>query len=101
MIGGAAVGAFIIGNDGPTIKHTLKDLALVFKGTKWRREDYQDLLCLLFTLLKIARKDPVAIEAHIEEPGGLADLPSLSPDPGRQDGGRHDQRHDSHGDDEL
>lgn len=68
MIGGAAVGAFIIGNDGPTIKHTLKDLKSVFKGAKWKREDYQDLLCLLFTLLKIARKDPVAIEAHIEEP---------------------------------
>ena len=68
MIGGAAVGAFIIGNDGHTIKHTLKDLKLVFKGAKWKREDYQDLLCLLFTLLKIARKDPVAIEAHIEEP---------------------------------
>lgn len=68
MIGGAAVGAFIIGNDGPTIKHTLKDLMSVFKGAKWKREDYQDLLCLLFSLLKIARKDPVAIEAHIEEP---------------------------------
>lgn len=68
MIGGAAVGAFIIGNDGPTIKHTMKDLKGVFKGPKWKRSDYQDLLCLLFALLKIARKDPVAIEAHIEEP---------------------------------
>ena len=27
IIGGAAVGAFAIGNDGPTIMHTLKDLA--------------------------------------------------------------------------
>ena len=68
MIGGAALGAFIIGNDGPTIKHTLKDMKGVFKGPKWKRADYQDLLCLLFSLLKIARKDPVAIEAHIEEP---------------------------------
>jgi len=70
IIGGSALGAFIIGNDGPTIKHTLKDLGGVFKGAKWKRDDYQDLLCLLFTLLKIARKDPVAIEAHIEEPEG-------------------------------
>ena len=69
MIGGAAVGAFIIGNDGDGIKHTLKDLKGVFKGVKWKKNDYQDLLCLLFTLIKIARKDPVAIEAHIEEPG--------------------------------
>ena len=68
MIGGAAIGAFIIGNDGPTIKHTMKDFKCVFKGATWKKDDYQDLLCLLFTLLKIARKDPVAIEAHIEEP---------------------------------
>ncbi len=70
IIGGAAAGAFIIGNDGPSIKHTLKDLGAVFKGARWKRDDYQDLLCLLFSLLKIARKDPVAIEAHVEEPDG-------------------------------
>ena len=68
MIGGAAVGAFIVANDGPGIKHTLHDLKGVFKGPKWKKDDYQDLLCLLFSLIKIARKDPVAIEAHIEEP---------------------------------
>ncbi|MFK7945376.1 MAG: flagellar motor stator protein MotA [Paracoccaceae bacterium] len=68
MIGGAAVGAFIIGNDGPAIKHTLSDVKMVFKGAHWKKQDYQDLLCLLFSLIKIARKDPVAIEAHIEEP---------------------------------
>ena len=37
MIGGAAVGAFLISNDGPAIKHTLKDVGKVFKG------------CLLYT----------------------------------------------------
>jgi chemotaxis protein MotA len=70
IIGGAAVGAFAIGNDGPTIKHTLRDINRVFKGSSWKRGDYQDLLCLLFTLIKIARRDAVAIEAHIEEPAG-------------------------------
>jgi chemotaxis protein MotA len=70
IIGGSAVGAFVIGNDGPTIKHTLKDFSRIFKGGTWKRGDFQDLLCLLFTLIKIARRDPVAIEAHIEEPNG-------------------------------
>jgi len=70
IIAGAATGAFAIGNDGPTIKHTIKDLGRVFKGGKWKRADFQDLLCLLFTLIRIARRDPVAIEAHIEEPDG-------------------------------
>jgi chemotaxis protein MotA len=69
-IGGAAIGAFTIGNDIPTIKHTVKDLGRVFKGGTWKRGDYQDLLCLLFTLIKIARRDPVAIEVHIEQPDG-------------------------------
>ncbi len=70
IIGGAAVGAFAIGNDAATIKHTLKDVTRVFKGASWKRDDYQDLLCLLFTLIRIARRDPVAVEAHIEEPAG-------------------------------
>jgi len=70
IIGGSAIGAFIIGNDGHTIKQTAKDLGRVFKGPAWKRDDFQDLLCLLFVLIRIARRDPVAIEAHIEEPDG-------------------------------
>lgn len=68
MIGGAAVGAFVISNDLSGIKHTLKDLGKVFKGTKWRQQDYRDLLCLLFELIRIARANPVALEEHIEAP---------------------------------
>lgn len=68
IIGGAAAGAFLIGNDSDTIKHTLKDLGRVFKGATWKRADYEDLLCLLYSLIRIARRDPVAIEVHIEEP---------------------------------
>ncbi|MDT8325878.1 MAG: flagellar motor stator protein MotA [Roseovarius sp.] len=68
MIGGAAVGAFLISNDGPAIKHTLKDLSKVFKGPKWKAEDYRDLLCLLFELIRLGRQNPVAIEEHIEAP---------------------------------
>lgn len=68
MIGGAATGAFILSNDLPSIKHTVKDLAKVFKGAKWKSEDYRDLLCLLFELIRLARQNPVAIEEHIESP---------------------------------
>ena len=70
MIGGAAVGAFLISNDGPAIKHTIKDLGKVFKGPKWIHQDYKDLLCLLFELIRLARQNPVAIEEHIEDPDG-------------------------------
>lgn len=68
MIGGAAVGAFLISNSGSEVKHTLKDLGKVFKGPKWKHEDYRDLLCLLFELIRLARQNPVAIEEHIEAP---------------------------------
>ncbi|WP_424942664.1 flagellar motor stator protein MotA [Aliiroseovarius crassostreae] len=68
MIGGAAAGAFVISNDIPAIKHTLKDVGKVFKGTKWAHEDYRDLLCLLFELIRQARQNAVALEEHIENP---------------------------------
>ena len=68
IIGGAAAGAFLIGNDWAAVKHTLRDLGKVFRGPKWKPDDYRDLLCLLFELIRLARQNPVAIEEHIEAP---------------------------------
>jgi len=68
MIGGAAVGAFVISNDGASIKHTIKDIGKVFKGPKWKPGDYRDLMCLLFELIRLARANPVGLEEHIEAP---------------------------------
>ncbi|MCX8953244.1 flagellar motor stator protein MotA, partial [Ruegeria sp. NA] len=78
MIGGAAVGAFLISNDIGGVKHTIKDMGKVFKGPKWKPEDYRDLLCLLFSLIRIARANPVEVEQHIEDPGS-SDLFSSYP----------------------
>lgn len=68
MIGGAALGAFVLGNDLGTIKGAGRDIVRVFKGPKWKTEDYRDLLCLLFQLIRLARQNPVAVEEHIEAP---------------------------------
>ena len=68
MILGAATGAFLISNSMAEVKHTLKDIGKVFKGPKWAGSDYQDLLCLLLALIRLARQNPVAIEEHIEDP---------------------------------
>ncbi len=68
MIGGAAIGAFLIANDKLGIKQTLKDIVKVFKGPVWKPEDYRDLLCLLFELIRLARQNAVALEEHIEAP---------------------------------
>jgi chemotaxis protein MotA len=68
MIGGAAAGAFLIANDGHAVKHTLKDVGKVFKGSHWKPDDYRDLLCLLFSLIRLSRQNPVEVEQHIEDP---------------------------------
>ncbi|MEL6169685.1 MAG: flagellar motor stator protein MotA [Pseudomonadota bacterium] len=72
MIGGAAIGAFLISNDMHTIKATGKSIGRVFKGPKWAPDDYRDLLCLLFELVRVARSNPVGLEEHIENPEASA-----------------------------
>ncbi|MFN4153944.1 MAG: flagellar motor stator protein MotA [Paracoccaceae bacterium] len=69
MIGGAAIGAFLISNDISVVKHTAKDIGKVFKGAHWKPADYRDLLCLLFELIRLVRSNPVALEEHVENPG--------------------------------
>ncbi len=68
MIGGAAIGAFVASNDFTTIKHTASDIACAFKGPKWKKADYQNLLCLMHELLEVWKENPVDIENHIENP---------------------------------
>ena len=68
MIGGAALGSFLVSNDLAAVKQTAKDVGKVFKGPKWKPNDFRDLLCLLFELIRIARANPVGVEEHIENP---------------------------------
>jgi len=68
MIGGAAAGAFVAGNNMATIKHTGADILAALKGPKWKKSDYQDLLCMMHELLAVLERSPVEIESHIEDP---------------------------------
>ncbi len=68
MIGGAAIGGFILGNDSGTVKSSGRDIIRVFKGAYWTPQDYRDLLCLLFELIWLSRQNPVAVEEHVESP---------------------------------
>ncbi|MDQ3124800.1 MAG: flagellar motor stator protein MotA [Pseudomonadota bacterium] len=66
---GAAVAAFLIGNSVTTIKSTLAGLGKAFAGPKWKKQDYKDLLSLLFQLTKTMKsKGVIALESHIEKP---------------------------------
>ena len=68
MIGGAAVGAFLLSNEMSVSKQSLGGIGRSVKGPKWHEQDLQDVLCLLFQLLRIARANPVELEGHIEDP---------------------------------
>ena len=72
MIGGAAVGSYLLSNDGATLKHTVPGILRAFKGPRWHESDNTQVLCLLFQLLKLARSNPVALEEHVENPHGSA-----------------------------
>ncbi len=69
MIGGAAVGAFFVGNNGKAIKATMKALPSVFKGSKYTKSLYMELMTLLFEILTKVRKEGLmSIEGDIEAP---------------------------------
>jgi chemotaxis protein MotA len=69
MIGGAAVGALVISQDPSALKGVGGGFAKALSGPKWKKQDYQDLLTLLFLLTKLMKtKGVVALEAHIEKP---------------------------------
>ena len=69
MIGGAAVGAFFVGNNSKSIKATMKALPSLFKGSQYTREMYMELMSLLFDVLSKVRKEGLmSIEGDIEAP---------------------------------
>ncbi|MDF3048035.1 MAG: flagellar motor protein MotA [Candidatus Midichloriaceae bacterium] len=69
MIFGASLGAYIVGNKTEHVKGGLGDIGMCFKGTKWDKQDYSDLLCLMFAITKTMKtKGLLAIEEHIENP---------------------------------
>lgn len=69
MIFGGALGAFVVGNDMKSIKATMKALPTLFKGSKYNKALYMDLLALLFEILAKIRKDGMmSIENDVENP---------------------------------
>jgi chemotaxis protein MotA len=69
MIFGGALGAFIVGNDTKALKATMKALPTIFKGSKYNKALYLDLLALMYEILTKIRKDGMmSIETDIENP---------------------------------
>lgn len=69
IIGGAAIGAVIVGNTNSTLKELLKALPSVTKSAKTNKKAYMDLLNLLYALLNKSRQEGLmSLETDIEEP---------------------------------
>ncbi|MGH8166964.1 MAG: flagellar motor stator protein MotA [Woeseiaceae bacterium] len=69
MIGGGAVGAFIVGNPAKALKSTARMLPSLLKGSKYTKELYMELMSLLYELLdKIRKEGLLAIESDIDAP---------------------------------
>jgi chemotaxis protein MotA len=68
-IGGATVGAFLANNQTKVVKATLKGLGACFKGSKYTKARYMELMALMYDILQKARKEGLmAIEKDVEEP---------------------------------
>ena len=69
MIGGAATGAFLVGNNSKAIKATLAALPSLFKGSRYTKDLYMELMSLLFEVLSKVRKEGLmSIESDIDSP---------------------------------
>jgi len=68
IIFGSALGALIIANPMSVIKNLISQITGVFKGG-FVKQDYEDLLVMMFEVFNIARRDGlVGLESHIEKP---------------------------------
>jgi chemotaxis protein MotA len=73
MIGGATLGAFLVNNQMVVVKATIAGVGSCFKGSKYTKARYMELLALQFDILQKARKEGLmAIEQDVENPGESA-----------------------------
>src|SRR6516164_3219828 len=70
---GAAGGAFLANNQMKVVKATAKGLGACFKGSKFSKARYMELLALLYDILQKARKEGLmSIEKDVEDPHSSA-----------------------------
>ena len=66
---GAAIGAFLANNQMKVVKSSLKGLGQCFKGSKFSKARYMELLALMYDILQKARKEGLmSIEKDVEDP---------------------------------
>jgi len=69
IIGGAALGQFVIGNPKNVIAGVVGSMGKILKGSKYNKDSYLELLSVLYSVFRLAKsKGDLALEAHVEKP---------------------------------
>ena len=69
MIGGAALGAFLVANPIKVIKATLKALPSLMRGSRYSKALYVETLSLLYDILaKIRKEGLMSVESDVDVP---------------------------------
>lgn len=69
IICGSAIGAFLVGNSSKVLKATMGAVPTLFKGSKYTKARYMELMALMYEVLSKARKEGLmSIEGDIEDP---------------------------------
>jgi chemotaxis protein MotA len=70
---GATIGAFLANNQMKVVKAVVSGLGQCFKGSKFNKARYMELLALMFDILQKARKEGLmSIEKDVEDPHSSA-----------------------------
>ena len=68
-IAGGAIGAFLVNNQPKTVKAVLANFGPLFKGSKYTKARYMELLAMMFEVLQKIRKEGLmSVENDIEDP---------------------------------
>ena len=69
IIGGAAIGAFLIANPFSVSKRAVSGIGKLLKGPPFKKSHYQQLFAVMYDLLSVARKEGMmGLERVIEDP---------------------------------
>lgn len=71
ILGGAAIGSIIAASNASALKKLIQDLVGTVKGDPYTKEEYLNLLSMMFDLFQVGKKESLrALENHLEDPEG-------------------------------
>ena len=70
IIVGAAAGSLLISSPGAVVRAIVHQIAVSMKGSPYTKENYMELLMLLYELIRMGKANALALEPQIENPEG-------------------------------